>query len=220
MKPIEEMADIIELQAWAGNRSVTLSGLKEELESALDSDDKEEAAVKAQNLLDTFSSRKQLLGSAYPFETDGYRLEVSPGDPSHTTYIFCLALSLLPPSRIQHENRCIQFETVVMNAAKGFFGGEALRIGAPWATHDITEYGMLLDKVIDMIPDLGDKLQEVAPEGGDAGWDVLIVKNFSDNLFPRSETARRVEQIGSEREWRPCRGCFGVTFRVNTGVRL
>ncbi len=24
-----------------------------------------------------------------------------------------------------------------------------------------------------------------APAGGDAGWDVLIVKNFADNLYPR-----------------------------------
>src|SRR5260370_36921413 len=72
-----------------------------------------------------------------------------------------------------------------MNAAKNFFGGEALRIGAPWRLSEIPDYATLLDRVIELIPNLGKKLISTAPDGGDAGWDVLVVKNFRDNTVPR-----------------------------------
>jgi hypothetical protein len=86
---------------------------------------------------------------------------------------------------IENDQRSVQFETIVMDAAKRFFGGSALRIGAPWRSAETPDYGTLLDKVIELIPNLGQKLKVTAPGGGDAGWDVLIVKNFRDGLYPR-----------------------------------
>jgi hypothetical protein len=185
MKQIDEIADIVELRTWATGNPWTMSALKEELESVFDEDDKVDAEKIAQNVIDELAYRQQKLGAAYPFTTDGYRLEVTHASPSTTTYLFCLGLSLLPSAEIRLEQRSVQFETVVMNAAQHFFGGEAVRIGAPWATDEIQEYGTLLDKVIDLVPNLGAKLRTTAPDGGDAGWDVLIVKNFRDNLIPR-----------------------------------
>jgi hypothetical protein len=185
MKTIDEMTDIVELQAWAKGTPMTLSAIKENLESALDAEDSSEAETIAQQILDTFAERQKMLGVGYPFKTDGSKLEISHPAPESTTYLFCLGLSLLPPAEIQNEQRSIQFETIVMNAAKAFFGGVGLRIGAPWRTESIPDYATLLDKVIELVPNLGKKMKIAAPEGGDAGWDILIVRNFCDNLIPR-----------------------------------
>jgi hypothetical protein len=185
MKTVEEIADIIELQIWAAQKPSTVSSVKEELESVLDAEDKTDAENIAQNVVDAFAERQQMLGMAYPFKTDGYKMEINHPDPTTTTYLFCLGLSLLPASEIHNEQRSLQFETVVMNAARNFFGGKALRIGAPWASAEIPHYGALLDKVIELIPNLGEKFKTEAPGGGDAGWDVLVVKNFCDNFIPR-----------------------------------
>jgi len=136
-------------------------------------------------VMDEVQSREVLLKDSYPFTCDGYRVELKHPDAATTTYLFCLGLSLLPPAEIENEQRAIQFETVVLNAARKFFGGDALRIGAPWRSADVPDYGTLLDKVIELIPNLGQKSKTAAPGGGDAGWDVLIVRNFSDNLYPR-----------------------------------
>jgi hypothetical protein len=184
MKTLEEMADIVELQTWASGKPATLSAIQEQLESALDIEDQEEAPEMAQKVSDEFLKRQQLLGDAYPFKTDGEKLEIRMTNPGQSSYLFCLGLSLLPHELIENEQRALQFETMVMAAAKEFFGGQALRIGAPWQTEEITEYGMLLDKVIDLIPVLGTTLKRTAPGGGDAGWDILIVKGFRDNTFP------------------------------------
>jgi len=185
MKTIEEFADIVELYTWATGKPATESGLVGKLESALDADDKPEIENIAQNVLDEFQNRQKLLGPAYPFKTDGSKLELDHALPAGTTYLFCLGLSLLPAAEIETEQRCAQFETIVLNAAKSFFGGSGLRIGAPWRREGIPNYAALLDKVIELIPNLGEKLREEAPDGGDAGWDVLIVKNFADYLYPR-----------------------------------
>jgi hypothetical protein len=185
MKPVGEIADIVELQVWAANKPATQSSLEEQLKSALSEDDKPEAETIAQNVLDEFMDRQKMLGSAYPFKTDGLKLELSHPEPATTTYLFCLGLSLLPTSEIQNHQRSIQFETVVMNAATKIFGGQGLRIGAPWRSEAVPDYGTLLDKVIELIPNLGGKLKTAAPAGGDAGWDVLVVKNFCDNFIPR-----------------------------------
>lgn len=185
MKTIAEIADIVELQTWAKNKPTTSSSLKEELEAALADLAEQDSENLAQNVMDEFASRQQLLGDAYPFTCDGYKLGLRHRAPHNTTYLFCLALSLLPADSIENDQRCIQFETVVKNAATQFFGGDGLRIGAPWATEEVPSYGALLDKVIDLIPNLGEKLKTAAHGGGDAGWDVLVVKNFKDNLFPR-----------------------------------
>jgi hypothetical protein len=185
LKGIEEIADIVELQTWATQKPATLSALVDQLESVLDEQDRERSEDIAQKLFDEFVTRKELLKEAYPFTTDGSKLELNHPEAASTTYLFCLGLSLLPTSQIETEQRAVQFETVVMNAAKSFFGAHALRIGAPWRTDAITDYEELLDKVIELIPNLGEKIKKTAPDGGDAGWDVLIVKNFCDNTIPR-----------------------------------
>ncbi len=185
MKTIAEIADVVELQTWASDRPTTSSSLKELLEAALADVSEQDPENLAQNVMDEFFSRQQMLGDAYPFTCDGYKLGLSHAEPHNTTYLFCLALSLLPAAEIENEQRSLQFETIVTNAAMQFFGGAGLRIGAPWRTEEIPTYEALLDKVIDLIPDLGEKLKSAAQGGGDGGWDVLIVKNFKDNSFPR-----------------------------------
>lgn len=185
MGTVAQIADVIEFQAWAGSKPETLSSLKALLEAAQDETSGQDAENLAQNIIDEFSFREQLLGDAYPFTCDGYKLELKHPEPHTTTYLFCLGLSLLPAAEIENDQRNRQFETVVMNAAKRFFGAEGLRIGAPWRTEEFPTYGALLDRVTDLIPDLGEKSRETAPDGGDGGWDVLIVKNFGDRMFPR-----------------------------------
>jgi hypothetical protein len=185
MKTIAEIADVVELQTWASDKPTTSSSLKELLEAALGDVIEQDPEGLAQNVMDEFFSRQQLLGEAYPFTCDGYKLGLNHAEPHNTTYLFCLALSLLPAAEIENDQRCLQFETIVTNAARQFFGGDGLRIGAPWRTEEIPTYEALLDKVIDLIPNLGEKLKTAAQGGGDAGWDVLIVKNFKDKLFPR-----------------------------------
>ena len=185
MKTIAEIADVVELKTWANGTAFTISDLKESLEAALSGDDMAGAETIAQNVMDEFQSRQILLQNAYPFSCDGYKIQVSHADPVRTTYMFCLALSLLPSSEIENDQRSVQFETVVADAARGFFGASVLRIGAPWQSSEFPDYGALLDKVVELIPNLGQKLKETAPGGGDAGWDVLVVKSFRDNCYPR-----------------------------------
>lgn len=185
MKRISEIADVVELQTWAKGQPTTISSIKEELEAALSAEDVGEAEVMAQNIMDEFQTRERLLAEAYPFACDGYKLQVMNAEPARATYIFCLALSLLPTTEIENHQRSQQFETIVMDAARRFFGGSALRIGAPLNVAEIPNYSVLLDKVIELVPNIGPKLRDAAPGGGDAGWDVLIVKGFRDNLFPR-----------------------------------
>jgi hypothetical protein len=185
MKPIAEIADVVELKTWAAGASTTIGSLKEDLEAALSGEDMSDAERMAQEVTEEFQRRQILLLDAYPFSFDGYRLHVNHAEPARTTYLFCLALSLLPAFAIENDQRSVQFETIVMDAAMRFFGGSALRIGAPWRSAEIPDYGTLLDKVIELIPNLGPKLKVTAPGGGDAGWDVLVVKNFRDDLYPR-----------------------------------
>jgi hypothetical protein len=185
MKSIAEIADVVELKTWAKGQPFTISALKEELEAAFSDEDVSKAEAIAQNVMDEFQTRQILLDGAYPFFCDGYKVQLDHAEPARTTYLFCLALSLLPAAEIENDQRSVQFETIVMDAAKQFFGGSALRIGAPWRSAEIPDYGTLLDKVIELIPNLGPKLRTTAPGGGDAGWDVLIVKTFRDNLYPR-----------------------------------
>lgn len=185
MKKIEDIADIVELQTWASERPTSVSSIKEELEALLDDSSEQDTEQLAQNVIDEFMTRQQLLGDAYPFVCDGNKLDVNHQAPQNTTYLFCLALSHLPASEIENEQRAQQFETIVKDAATKFFGGVGLRIGAPWRTDEVPNYGDLLDKVIGLIPNLGERLRETAPGGGDAGWDVIVVKSFKDGLYPR-----------------------------------
>jgi hypothetical protein len=183
MKGIADIADTVEFQTWAKGEGYTFDALKDELNAALG--DGEDAEVVAQNVMDEIQYRQRLLAASYPFECDGYKLRVKGENAGKSTYLFCLALSLLPPVHIENEQRSVQFETIALAAAKNFFGGDALRIGAPWRTAEIQTYEDLLNRVVELIPNLGVLLNKTAPHGGDAGWDVLIVKNFRDNHFPR-----------------------------------
>lgn len=183
MKGIADIADTVEFHTWATEDGYTFDGLKDELDAALG--EGEDAEAVAQNVMDEIQSRQQLLADSYPFECDGYKVRVKWQNASKSTYLFCLGLSLLPASYIENEQRSTQFETIAMAAAKNFFGGEALRIGAPWRTQEIQTYEDLLNRVVELIPNLGVLLKKTAPDGGDAGWDVLLVKNFRDNRFPR-----------------------------------
>jgi hypothetical protein len=185
MATISEIADVIEIQAWASSRAETGSSLKALLQAAQDDVTEEDAESLAQFVMDEFASREQMLEEAYPFAYDGYKLELKHPDPHYSTYLFCLALSMLPPDEIESAQRDRQFEAIVTQAAKEFFAAEGIRIGAPWRSEEFPTYGHLLDRVVDMIPDLGEKLTETAPGGGDGGWDVLIVKGFKDNCFPK-----------------------------------
>jgi hypothetical protein len=185
MKGISEIADAVELRAWASGKASTFNSIKEELQAAMADDEEEAPEDCAQGVMDEIQSRKLLLNGAYPFTCDGYRLSFTPPAAGASTYLFCLGLSLLPPAQISNEQRSIQFETVAMSAAKSFFGGTELRIGAPWRTDEIPTYEDLLKKVAALIPNLGPLTRDAAPEGGDCGWDVLIVKGFKDQEFPR-----------------------------------
>ncbi len=132
MKSIAEIADAVELSTWARDEPTTIGGLKEDLQAALGDEDMPRAESIAQEVTDEFQTRQILLRDAYPFSFDGFKLRVNHAEPARTTYLFCLALSLLPASVIENDQRSVQFETIVMGAAKGFFGGSVLRIGAPW----------------------------------------------------------------------------------------
>lgn len=184
MKGIAEIADVVEFRTWASGKPCTFSSVKEELQAAMADDEEETAEKHAQGVMDEIQSRQLLLNGAYPFQCDGYKVEFSAPAAGTSTYIFCLGLSLLPVEQISNAQRSVQFETVAMNAAKAFFGGSELRIGAPWRTEEVPTYEILLDKVTALIPTLGPRSRDAAPEGGDCGWDVLIVKGFKDQNFP------------------------------------
>jgi hypothetical protein len=185
MKGIAHIADTVEFRLWAAGRKqpYTLDDLQDDLKAAIDPEEYFEALP--QNVIDEIQERQKLLGANYPFECDGYNLRIRGNNPTNATYLFCLGLSLLPSALIENEQRCIQFETIAMKAAAGFFGGQPLRIGAPWKDDKTPEYRVLLDRVVTHIPELGERTRETAPDGGDGGWDVLVVKDFADKKIPR-----------------------------------
>jgi hypothetical protein len=187
MKQIDEMTDAVEFRVWASGETWTFSGLKEELQAALGDDDEVDDIDEelAQEIMDEMGARQLKLKDGYPFRVDGYKVELGDANAQSSTYVFCLGLTLLPPDQITTEQRTRQFETVAMQAANSFFRGQALRIGAPWQTEQVPTYDVLLDRVADLLPNLGPPLRDAAPGGGDCGWDVLIVKGFADGDIPR-----------------------------------
>src|SRR5689334_8259775 len=126
MRTAAEVADVLEIQAWAGNKTYTISGLKEELEALIsDSEEDNEPERLAQEIFDELGARARQLGDAYPFVFDGYMLR--PEVPAHgSSYLFCLGLSLLKAADITQNIRNVEFETLVMRAARNYFGGAAL----------------------------------------------------------------------------------------------
>jgi hypothetical protein len=182
MDNISDIADVVELHAWATDRPYSISSLKEELEAALPNDDAERAEDYAREVFEEIADRARLLGVAYPFSVDGVTL--TPNDRKNdSSYLFCLGLNFFDD--IPADFRTREFEGIVKAAAEGYFRGKGLRIGAPWKTEDIKEYTDLLQLVSDLIPDLGPPSRTRAPKGGDAGWDIVVVNNFADAKFSR-----------------------------------
>lgn len=179
---IPDIADIVEIQTWATDQSYSISALKEDLEAALSEDEAPDAEAMALEVFEELTDRARLLGIAYPFTSDGVTL-IPNAQKSDSSYLFCLGLTWL--FDITQNLRAFEFEGVVKNAAENYFRGRGVRIGAPWKTGKINDYETLLKLVSDLIPDVGPPLQKTAPAGGDAGWDVIVVNNFSDNKFPR-----------------------------------
>jgi hypothetical protein len=181
MKDISYIADVVEFRTWAKQQAYDTSTITKDLKAAIDPEEYSENIP--EDIFAEIQERQQILADAYPFEFDGDNLRFR--GSSRSTYLFCLGLSLLPPALIEQDQRCEQFESVAAAAASAFFNGSAMRIGAPWRTEDTPDYSTLLDRVVAMLPDLGKRLREAAPDGGDGGWDVLVVKNFADMKFPR-----------------------------------
>jgi len=182
MNSVPEIADIVELQAWAAQKTQSASSLEEELRAALPDDDREKAEAVAREVFETLGERGHLLGDSYPFTFDGTTLTPN-GNIANSSYLFCLGLTWLENITVNLRTR--EFEAIVKTAAEEYFGGDAVRIGAPWKTQEITVYAELLQLVSDLIPDIGPPTQHTAPNGGDAGWDVVVANNFRDQRFSR-----------------------------------
>ncbi len=182
MDTIPDITDVVELRTWASDQPYSISTLKEDVEALLEDDEMERAEDYAREIFEELAARAQLLGAAYPFTCDGATL--TPNDQkANSSYLFCLGLSIFDDVTLELRTR--EFEAIVQVAAERYFCGEAIRIGAPWATTEITNYRELLEKVTNLIPDLGPPTREIAPAGGDAGWDVVVVNNFADRKFSR-----------------------------------
>lgn len=176
------VADRVELYVWGNAEPYTLSSLKEVLEAAGTS--KKRAYQRAVAAFEEFERRERILGAGYPFELgdEAIRLKM-PGAAS--PYLYCLALSGLQHEDIEEDMRAEMFELLAMRAAENFFGGEGIRIGAPWKNTETPEYADLLLRVAGLIRELGPPVVNAAPDGGDGGWDVIVVKNFADDEKPR-----------------------------------
>jgi hypothetical protein len=184
------VADVVELWVWGSNNSMTDSQLESHIDTTIPEEAIEldlespgdPAEELAQQVFEEILHRQELLGDAYPFACDGHRIRFRGATGGPSSYIFCLLLSHLPAQLIQLDQRTRQFETLVTAAAQGFFGGSAIRIGFPW---DAPTYRELLDRVIVLLPNLIQADPEVHVVGGDRGWDVIVVKGFNDNHFPK-----------------------------------
>jgi hypothetical protein len=179
---IPDIADVVELRTWANDQPYSISSLKEDLEAALEETEMEKAEDYAREVFEEISARARLLGLAYPFSFNGVTL-IPNARKANSSYLFCLGLNFFKniPLRI----RSPEFESLVKTAAENYFRGKAIRIGAPWKTATITDYKILLKMVSSLIPDLGPPLRTTAPDGGDAGWDLVVVNNFADEKFSR-----------------------------------
>lgn len=182
MAGVLETADIVELQTWANDAPYSASTLEEHLRAALALEDRDQAERIAREVFEILAERARLLGPSYPFTFDG--LTLAPSErKNNSSYLFCLGLTLL--EGITNNLRTIEFEAIVKVAAEKYFRGKAVRIGAPWKTQEITVYSDLLQRVTDLIPDIGPPTRAAAPGGGDGGWDVVVVNNFADQDFSR-----------------------------------
>jgi hypothetical protein len=212
-----EIADVVELWVWSEGSSMTISQLESHIETCIpeesidsdDSDPDEPFELLAQQVFDEILHRQDILKRAYPFACDGARVRFLGVPQGTSTYIFCLLLSHLDASHIENDQRAAQFETLAMRAARSFFGGSALRIGAPWET---STYAELLSQVIGLIPNLQAIDLEEIVGSGDRGWDILVVKGFGDREFPmfvalgncatgRNDWKRKGAEVQAEYFW-------------------
>lgn len=182
MNTVPEIADVVELHTWAEKNTYSVSTLEEHMRAFLPAEDRNDAETLARQVYETLGERSRFLGASYPFQYDGTTLT-----PNHSvvnsSYLFCLGLTWL--KEINGNLRTREFEQIVKVAAETYFRGKAVRIGAPWKTKEIAAYGDLLQLVTDLIPDIGPPTRTEAPDGGDAGWDVVVVNNFADQTFSR-----------------------------------
>jgi hypothetical protein len=160
------VADRVELYVWGNAEPYTFSSLKEILEAG--GTNKRRAYQRALEVFEEFERRVRILGAAYPFELgdEAIRLK-APNDSS--PYLYCLALSELEHEDIDQDIRSEAFELLAMRAAESFFGGEGIRIGAPWKNKETPEYTDLLLRVTGLIRELGPPVVDAAPGGGDGG---------------------------------------------------
>lgn len=182
MSRILLIADVVELRTWASEGTFTLSSLKEELEAVLSDVEIEFAEQFANEVFDELERRSRLLGQSYPFSVADFSFRTNER-VLDSSYLFCLGLAFfkeIPPNL-----RTTEFESIVKGAAESYFCGKGVRIGAPWRTLEVTEFRQLLESVVELIPEIGPPVREVAPAGGDGGWDIVVVKNFGDRTYSR-----------------------------------
>jgi hypothetical protein len=184
MKGPVEIADTIELLVWANDQSYSQSELKDDLEAGWPQVDPQGPEDLARQVFEELFDRAGTLGKAYPFLCNGNVLRPRQERKGNSSYLFCLGLTYFE-AKVTLELRTREFEGIVSKAAESYFGGKSVRIGAPWATQKITSYKALLQMVSDLIPELGPPIRETAPGGGDAGWDIVLVRNFADDRFSR-----------------------------------
>ena len=78
MSRISEIADVVELKAWATDLAYSVSSLKEDLEAALPQADEGETAEKyANQVFEELEERQRLLNRSYPFTVDGNTVELA-----------------------------------------------------------------------------------------------------------------------------------------------
>src|ERR1700679_138238 len=140
MKRLDDVADIIELQGWAADQPYSESSLQEDLEAGWPDDDDMGPETLAREIFEVLTTRASVLADAYPFSCDGAVLRPRPVRKDDSSYLFCLGLNHFA-SDVDLDLRTREFEDIVKSAAENYFGGEAVRIGAPWATGEITDYG-------------------------------------------------------------------------------
>lgn len=183
-----DLADRAELRAWATRWPVTLSAAKEEAETEDEDPGLEEKSLffqRGNDALDEAEWRARTLGDLYPFILGEESLRYREETPAASTYLFCLALSVLPSGLIDEAMRSPEFELVALEAARSYFGAEAVYTGAKWHGQGFDTYGDVLRAVRRLAFEVGEPQMENAELGGDGGWDIFAARPFRDAHWPR-----------------------------------